>query len=207
QPVPQKVARSGSSAIIVSQRQKGNPVLNYIKNVPWEYGDIVPDYVVGQTACALFLSLKYHRLHPEYIYNRIKALGHSYDLRILLVLVDIDNHEPALLALHPLAHHSSLTLLLSWSTAEAARYLESYKILEHTPPTLIREKPKADYTSRMVDMITAVRSISKADAISLVGTFGSVRGAVNAETEEVVLMQGWGEKKAGRWTRAVREGF
>ena len=23
--------------------------------MPWEYGDIIPDYVVGKTACALFL--------------------------------------------------------------------------------------------------------------------------------------------------------
>lgn len=28
-------------------------------------------------------------LHPEYIYNRVKLLGHSYSLRILLVIVDI----------------------------------------------------------------------------------------------------------------------
>lgn len=34
-------------------------------------------------------SLKYHRLHPEYIHQRIERLGHSYSLRILLLLCDI----------------------------------------------------------------------------------------------------------------------
>jgi DNA excision repair protein ERCC-1 len=51
--------------LVVSQ--KGNPVLDKIKSMPWEYGDIPADYVLGVTTCALFLSLKYHRLHPEYI--------------------------------------------------------------------------------------------------------------------------------------------
>jgi len=35
--------------------QKGNPVLKYIRNVPWEFGDIIPDYQLGQTSCALYL--------------------------------------------------------------------------------------------------------------------------------------------------------
>lgn len=37
----------------------------------------------------LNLSLKYHRLHPEYIHQRIERLGHSYSLRILLMLCDV----------------------------------------------------------------------------------------------------------------------
>uniref|UniRef100_A0A8C5X424 ERCC1-like central domain-containing protein n=1 Tax=Malurus cyaneus samueli TaxID=2593467 RepID=A0A8C5X424_9PASS len=31
--------------------QRGNPVLKFIRNVPWEFGDIVPDYVLGQSSC------------------------------------------------------------------------------------------------------------------------------------------------------------
>lgn len=33
--------------------------------------------------------MRYHRLHPEYIHKRIELLGHSYNLRILLLLCDI----------------------------------------------------------------------------------------------------------------------
>uniref|UniRef100_A0A6I8N5H6 ERCC1-like central domain-containing protein n=1 Tax=Ornithorhynchus anatinus TaxID=9258 RepID=A0A6I8N5H6_ORNAN len=44
-----------SSSIIVSPRQRGNPVLKYVRNVPWQFGDILPDYVLGQSTCALFL--------------------------------------------------------------------------------------------------------------------------------------------------------
>ena len=34
-------------------------------------------------------SLRYHALHPEYIQERIKQLGYTYDLRVLLVQVDV----------------------------------------------------------------------------------------------------------------------
>lgn len=34
-------------------------------------------------------SLRYHRLHPEYIHQRIERLGLSYNLRILLLMCDI----------------------------------------------------------------------------------------------------------------------
>jgi len=44
----------------VSLKQRGNPVLKFIRNVPFEFSDIVPDYILGVNRCALFLSLKYH---------------------------------------------------------------------------------------------------------------------------------------------------
>lgn len=46
------------NAIIVSRRQQGNPLLNHIRNVRWQYGDILPDYLMGATTCAIFLSLR-----------------------------------------------------------------------------------------------------------------------------------------------------
>ncbi len=56
QPTPQALPSRGSgSSILVSPRQKGNPVLASIKSIPWEYSDILADYGLGQTTCALFL--------------------------------------------------------------------------------------------------------------------------------------------------------
>lgn len=79
---------SGSvHSLLVNPKQKGNPLLKAISNVPWEYDDIVPDYQMGKTTCALFLSLRYHNLNPDYIHERLKLLGKMYELRILLVLV------------------------------------------------------------------------------------------------------------------------
>lgn len=56
QPTPQALpGRSSGSSILVSPRQKGNPVLACLKSLPWEYSDIPADYVLGLTTCALFL--------------------------------------------------------------------------------------------------------------------------------------------------------
>ena len=38
---------------------------------------------------AFLCSVQYHLLHPNYIHERLKQLGKSFDLRILLVLVDV----------------------------------------------------------------------------------------------------------------------
>lgn len=139
QPKPQALPnRTAPSSILVSPRQKGNPILNNIRSLPWEYSDIPSDYVLGNTTCALFLSLKYHRLHPEYIYSRIRALGGKYNLRVLLTMVDIQNHEESLKELSKTSLVNNLTLILCWSAQEAGRYLELFKSYEHASPTSIR---------------------------------------------------------------------
>ena len=35
--------------------QKGNPVLKFIRSVPWQFDNIIPDYQFGPTSCALYL--------------------------------------------------------------------------------------------------------------------------------------------------------
>ena len=55
----------------MSNRQKGNPLLRHITNVAWHYdAKLKADYDMGGGACALYLSLKYHLLHPKYAEER-----------------------------------------------------------------------------------------------------------------------------------------
>ncbi|KAM3154595.1 Mating-type switching protein swi10 [Botrytis cinerea] len=208
QPVPQAIAsRSSGSSIQVSLRQKGNPILTNLKSFPWEYSDILADYVLGTTTCALFLSLKYHRLHPEYIYNRIKGLQGKYNLRVLLTMVDIGNHEESLKELSKTSLVNNVTVILCWSALEAARYLELYKSYEHANASAIKGVESKSYGDKMVDFITVPRSINKRDAVALVDAFGSIRGAINARPEEIAVVDGWGEKKVRKWCGVVDEPF
>ncbi|KAK2753932.1 ssDNA endonuclease and repair protein rad10 [Arachnomyces sp. PD_36] len=208
QPKPQALpSRAAPSAVLVSARQKGNPILNHIRLLPWEYADIPADYVIGNSTCALFLSLKYHRLHPEYIYTRINGLRGKYNLRILLTMVDIENHEDCLKELSKTSLVNNLTLILCWSAAEAAHYLELYKSSENAPPNAIRSQQAQSYEESLVEFITAPRSINKSDAASLISTFGSLQNAVNAQPEQISLVPGWGEKKVQQWCGAVKEEF
>jgi DNA excision repair protein ERCC-1 len=208
QPTPQAIAsKSTSSSILVSPRQKGNPILTNLRSFAWEYSDIPADYVLGLTTCALFLSLKYHRLHPEYIYNRIKGLQGKYNLRVLLTMVDIGNHEDSLKELSKTSLVNNVTVVLCWSAAEAARYLELYKSYEHANAGAIRGTESRGYAEKMVEFVTVPRSINKTDAVSLVSAFGSVKAAINARPEEIAVVGGWGEKKVRRWCAVVDEPF
>lgn len=208
QPTPQALpSRQGPSAILASTRQKGNPILTHVKSLPWEYSDIPCDYVLGATTCALFLSLKYHRLHPEYIYSRLRQLGKLYNLRILLTMVDITNHEEALKELSKTSMINNLTLILCWSSQEAGRYLELFKSYEHASPSSIRAHQAETYKESLTEFVTTPRTINKTDAASLISNFGSLRAAVNAQPEELAIVPGWGEKKVKAWASTVREPF
>ena len=151
--------------------------------------------------------MKYHRLHPEYIYTRIRNLQGRYTLRVLLTMVDISSHEDALRELSKTSLVHNVTLVLCWSAAEAARYLELYKSYEHAGFSAIRGQPASGYAERLVEFVTVPRSINKADAVGLVSTFGSLRNAVNAGPDQVALVSGWGERKVKSWCKAVGEPF
>jgi DNA excision repair protein ERCC-1 len=208
QPKPRALAKpSSGGSILVSPRQKDNPILRHITGLPWEYADTPADFVLGATTCALFLSLKYHKLYPDYIFRRITGLQGRYDLRVLLVLVDVESHEESLRVLTKTGLVNGLTVICSWSAAEAGRYLQQFKTYEHAAPTLIKGHQSADYVDRLVGFVTVPRGVNKTDAVSLVTNFGSVRTAVNAQPEDLSLIAGWGEKKVMRWHSAVREPF
>ncbi|XP_061580490.1 DNA excision repair protein ERCC-1 [Cololabis saira] len=201
-----KPAGSGSS-IIVSPRQKGNPILKFVRSVPWEFGDIVPDYVLGQTNCALFLSLRYHNLNPNYIHDRLKQLGNTFTLRVLLVQVDVKDPHHALKELARICIMADCTLILAWSPEEAGRYLETYKSYEKKPADLLKEQVEKDYLSKITDCLTTVKSINKTDAITLLSTFSSVEGIISASKEELVLCPGLGPQKARRLHDVLHKPF
>jgi DNA excision repair protein ERCC-1 len=152
-------------------------------------------------------SLKYHRLHPEYIYTRIRNLQGKYNLRILLTMVDIPNHEDSLRELSKTSLVNNATVILCWSAAEAARYLELYKSYEHAGFAAIQGHQATGYAEKLVEFVTVPRAVNKADAVALVGTFGSLRHAVNAGPEQVGMVGGWGERKVKAWCKVVEEPF
>ncbi|XP_036261701.1 DNA excision repair protein ERCC-1, partial [Molothrus ater] len=196
-----------SSSIIVSPRQRGNPVLRFIRNVPWEFGDVGPDFVLGTSSCALFLSLRYHHLHPGYIHERLRALGRSFGLQVLLLQVDVRDPQQSLKDLAKVCLLTDCTLLLAWSPEEAGRYLETFKSYEQKPPDLLKERVEQDFLSRVTDCLTSVKSVNRTDALSLLGTFGSLAAVVGASREDLSLCPGVGPQKAKRLFDVLHEPF
>lgn len=122
-------------------------------------------------------------------------------------MVDIPNHEDSLRELSKTSLVNNVTLVLCWSAAEAARYLELYKSYEHASFGAIRGAQATSYAEKLVEFVTVPRAVNKADAVALVSTFGSLRAAVNADPETVGVIGGWGEKKVKAWCAAVEEPF
>ncbi|XP_056001349.1 uncharacterized protein LOC130048520 [Ostrea edulis] len=155
---PTAVKSLNTNSIIVNSRQRGNPILKFIRSIPYEFGDIIPDYEMGKTSCALFLSLRYHQLNPNYIHERLKQLRRYYDLRVLLVQVDIKEPHHLVKELAKICILADCTLILAFSAEEAGRYLETYKVYEHKPPEAIMEKTEKDYMSKVTECLTSVKS-------------------------------------------------
>ncbi|XP_076987550.1 DNA excision repair protein ERCC-1 isoform X2 [Tamandua tetradactyla] len=213
---PNQAPKAGakSNSIIVSPRQvrrgvekKGNPVLKFVRNVPWEFGDVLPDYVLGQGTCALFLSLRYHNLHPDYIHERLQSLGKSFTLRVLLVQVDVKDPQQALKELAKMCILADCTLVLAWSPEEAGRYLETYKAYEQKPADLLMEKLEQDFVSRVTECLTTVKSVNKTDSQTLLATFGSLEQLIAASREDLALCPGLGPQKARRLFDVLHEPF
>lgn len=125
---------------------QGNPLLTHIRTCSYQFSDeIEPDFDMGSGVCALFLSLRFHKRHPDYILNRMDSLGKKYRVRVncilaylarhisfqvLLVLVDEQNVRNTWLLLNRLCYRLEYTLIISRSIEECAEYLESYKLFE-----------------------------------------------------------------------------
>lgn len=198
---------SNPNTILVNEKQRGNPVLSNITNTPWTYQpDITPDYIMGST-CAIFISLKYHSLHPQYAGRRITEIGKNYRLRVLLALVDDENNLKGLQELNKLAFSSDFTLIYAWSNDECARYLEAFKLFENKSAASIQEKVETEYLPLLTSVLTNVRSINKTDVSTLIDTFGSFQNICNANEEQLLMCNGLGEKKVHRLYRTLNEPF
>ncbi|XP_011303073.1 DNA excision repair protein ERCC-1 [Fopius arisanus] len=193
--------------ILVNQKQKGNPLLKYMKNLPWAYSDIVPDYVMGPRVCALFLSLRYHQLNPDYLHDRLKLLGSGYQLRVLLVQIDVAEPNHSLKHLTRICILADLTLMLAWSAEEAAKMIETYKSFENKPPDMIMERADADPHQQVMNALTTIRSINKTDAMTLMTVFGSLAAIVKASPTALSLCPGIGPQKAQRLHKVLHEKF
>ncbi|KAJ3405272.1 hypothetical protein CcCBS67573_g07870 [Chytriomyces confervae] len=191
--------------ILVNSNQRGNKVLDLIKRVPWEMADTQADYQVGASAGVLFLSLKYHRLKPEYIYERMKRI--AFTLRIVLCVVDVEDHQQPIRELTRACILAGFTLFCAWSLEEAAKYLETFKAFEHRQPDSIKEKVDTDAFSRVAECLVQVKSVNRTDALTLVSTFGTFRNIVHASSEDLSVLPGFGDQKVRRFLDAVHAPF
>ncbi|KAL5485679.1 RAD10 [Sanghuangporus weigelae] len=207
-PTKPPVVQPGSgNAIIINPCQRLNPLLECIRNVNKEFGDIVPDFQLGRTTCALFLSLKYHRLHPEYIHQRIQKLGQLYTLRLLVLMCDVSEHQELIRELTKICLVNNITIIVCWSNEEAGMYLSTYKAFEHKPPDLIKERVDKEYNAMLRAALTSINKVNKTDVETLRTTFGSFARIARANPEELRRLPGFGQVKVRRIVDAFDKPF
>ncbi|GAY49166.1 hypothetical protein CUMW_117190, partial [Citrus unshiu] len=178
------------NAILVSHSQKGNPLLKHIRNMRWAFADVVCGYLLGQNSCALYLSLRYHLLHPDYLYHRIRELQKNFMLRFVLCHVDVEDVVKPLLKVTKTTLLHDCTLLCAWRnkimsryclwnwdfntavTEECGCYLETIKVYENKQADLIQGQLDTDYLSQLTHALTSVWSVNKTDVVTLESTFG-----------------------------------
>ncbi|TFL03526.1 restriction endonuclease type II-like protein [Pterulicium gracile] len=194
-PKPPVVVPGIGNNIVINPTQRGNPILDLIRNVGKEYGDIPADYQVGRTTGVLFLSLKYHRLHPEYILARIEKLGNAYNLRVLLLQCDVTEHKDPIRELTKVCLINNLTILIAFSKEDAGHYLSTLKQFEHRSPDLIKERVDKSYTAVLRSSLTSISKVNKTDVETLKTTFGSFAGVAKASPEQLTKLPGFGQVK------------
>ncbi|TFY76144.1 hypothetical protein EWM64_g7867 [Hericium alpestre] len=204
---PPVVQPGSGNNIIINPCQRLNPILEAVRNVGKEFGEIKADFQVGRTTGVLFLSLRYHRLHPEYIHQRIEALGHSYNLRVLLLMCDITEHQEHIRELTKICIINNITIVVAWSPDEAGQYLTTYKQFEHKPPNLIRERVERAPAALMRNALTSISKVNKTDVETLRTSFGSMAAIARASTDQLSQLPGFGPKKVARMKDAFERPF
>jgi DNA excision repair protein ERCC-1 len=204
-PVPPVVVPSLGSNIIINHTQRGNPILECIRNVGKEFSDIPADYQVGRTTGVLYLSLKYHRLHPEYIQNRIDKLGNAYSLRILLLQCDVTEYKEPIRELTKICLIRNITIITAFSKEDSGHYLATFKQFEHKSPDLIKERLDKTYPAILRSALTSINKVNKTDVETLKTTFGSFANIAKASPEQLQRLPGFGRVKVKNILNAMEK--
>lgn len=207
--IQQALAHARSKvSLLVNKNQLGNPMLRHVRHVRKEVNNgITADFICGPTTCVLYLSLQYHKLHPSYIYARVRTLGQHFRLRVLLVLADIADHSSSMHELSRLSLINNLTLVCTGSEREAARYLETFRSYDNKGAEGIQERVGDDYASRLNAALSSIRGINRTDVSTLAFTFGSVSSLAIASEEDLRKCPGLGERKVARLFTAMHQPF
>jgi len=168
------------------------------------------DFHLSDTCSALFLSVKYHKLHPEYIGKRMEAVKRKVKTLLLVVHVDDGDCEKPLLEIQTLAFVFRFVVVLAWSLNESARYLEAYakySVSNAVDIRLLEGKQASDSGAKMVEVLTTVPSINKTDAKMLMRNFDNLADIFCAQLGDLSVLSGFGDKKLEEFHNAMSTPF
>ena len=202
------------NTLLVNSNQSANKLLKHLR-IPYQMTDSISPahYLMFDSCCAMFLSLKYHVIYPNYIYDKLNELRNAYQLKVLLVLVDHIEFQSTLKELTKLAIRTNCTLILAWSYEEAANHIENYRNFADKNADIIMGKQGSNSEANqsayecLIDALTSVKSINKTDAVSLISTFDSFENIVKSDDDQLIVCPGMAALKAQRLRQLLRKPF
>lgn len=208
-----------SRTILVSRSQTGNPLLEHLTF--YETSPLLRDvdYQLSPSCAVLFLSTKYHQLHPEYISTRLQKVRHARfepgNTIIVLLLIDTENFQAPLVELNKFAIRNSLTLLVAHSNIEGATYLNNLRAVASSSTTarasvgkLIAGKEAQTALEGAIGSLKSIRAINTRDSQRLLAQFGSIRDVVlHADASALENVDGLGPRKVDSLVDALRGEF
>ena len=215
------------SQIEVSKRQKGNSLLRHMTNCKWGFNnDIIPDYVMSPKICALYLSVRYHKMNRSYIHGRISKLRSKYMCRILLLHIDDgDNYnDDILIELNKVCCINKLILICAWSYLECARYIETYHYYKNKSVDCLMSSSYKQYINKkknrennntekenkrddVIDILSQVKSVTSTNVATVMNNFGTIGALSNCTKDELTALPGFGNKKAKYLFNAFNKPF
>lgn len=183
------------NSIIVSFWQRGNFVLKFVCNVFWEFGDVIFDYVLGQSICVLFFSFCYYNLYLDYIYGWLQSLGKNFVLWVLFVQVDVKDFQQVFKELVKMCILVDCILIFVWSFEEVGWYLEIYKVYEQKLVDFLMEKLEQDFVFWVIECLIIVKLVNKMDSQIFLIIFGFLEQFIVVLREDLVLCLGLGFQK------------
>ena len=194
----------------MNERQRGNPLLKAFQINSYYFEKILPDYIIGSKCCVLFLSLKYHNMYPQYIYDRMNAIGSSYSLKILLILIDVLDANHSLKEMIKISALADFALMCAWSFEEAGRILDTYKCFEYKSPESIMDKKisgKTNHHQCNLDALSSIKTINKTDSLSLISSFGTLESIIKSSKHQLEICPGLGQTKAEVLSKFFKKPF
>ncbi|KAH0788472.1 DNA excision repair protein ERCC-1 [Histomonas meleagridis] len=159
--------------ITISKTQEGNPLIKILApaQMVWNENSVC-DYSIGYKIGILFLSLKYHRTHPEYLGKKIANFRGGYATRILLLVVDIQNPDHVISKLTSLSIANNLNVVLAFDFEEAGRWILTMYNTQESQVDELKASNETTYDIA-IDALNAV-GISRKDAASMIESYGTV---------------------------------
>ncbi|KAF5393270.1 hypothetical protein D9757_000628 [Collybiopsis confluens] len=194
-PVPPVVIPSSGNNIIVNPLQRGNPVLESIRNVGKEFGDIVADYQSQ-------ISSLTPRIHS---YTNRKAWSTLYFAGLIDTLRY--QHKDSIRELTKVCITNNMTIIVAFSSEEAGHYLSIFKQFEYKPPNMIKERRDKDYYSMLRTSLTGISRVNKTDVETLRSSLGSIANIAKAPPEQLSNLPGFGQVKVKNIKNAFEKPF